>query len=331
MADNILQAFQQFNQGLSQFAQTKAVESANQRVNQIKESNANVTQQREQIREVANDLTQALSATGLSPAGIKQQVQSFLPQEPKTLQEIQVAAAFGDEKARDGLNFIEQMRSEQRREEARIDLENKTKLLFLKKQLLGKSQQKRQLTPAQIEKLSELDTSFVRINEMMDRVTNNTDLVGPIAGRDPSRQFLAERADFDALVGRFFDEYKKKITGTAASAKEMEMLKQNLPKVTEPPEVFKRKLKTVKEIGQEVFRRKLGTLEKFNFVIPEGAFLADSPYDIEGGVNTIKTIKRRGVKGSGKKVFNPTKINPKDAILKSASPFRKTSPGEEIR
>lgn len=126
-----------------------------------------------------------------------------------------------------------------------------------------------QRTPSekQMSKIQDLDNVLVTLNELGNEF--DPSYIGPtkefMLTRTPevlSKPFQDPKAAaWRSKVGRFFDTYRKAITGAQASVKELDLLRKNVPNIGDTPEQFKEK---VKSFGKVFNRIRRNTLEKYN-------------------------------------------------------------------
>lgn len=260
--DDLIKASSFLNQQVSQLQMNRTIDQANQLVQQVKASEADERQQRAQLQQISNALVTDLARVGAPSDTIKLISGAVGPQAlPSANELISQGVLFGDEKAlQQGQAIQEQM--------VRPDLIKMQADYGFKAQLEAMkagAQPGQPLSDSAIQKISDLEETQVHAASMLEKVIQNEDFVGPAVGRAPElydQIFNPARADFRAQVGRFFDAYRKAITGAQASEKELELLEKNVPTVKDRPEVFKRKIRTLIEIGDRVKRRYLHTQRK---------------------------------------------------------------------
>lgn len=127
-----------------------------------------------------------------------------------------------------------------------------------------------QRTPSerQLNKIQDLDSAVVSLGEMQRDFQD--DFVGPekafalqnLPEVITKRFETPEAAAWRSKVGRFFDTYRKAITGAQASLREIKFLQRNVPNIGDTPEQFKQKMKSFAEVFNRIRRNTLNKYRK---------------------------------------------------------------------
>lgn len=271
MAGNqeLFQALSMFKDGVKELQFANALRGANQQVQEIKGSALKEEEQRAALSQVANSLTMQMAAGGIPATTIQQVAGAVGPRRFTSPGEMAMEGVLSNnprmiEGARQAdlasqAGNIEQARQAQEFQAKQNQLNRDNAL-----QLAGmKGATKGQLSTKEVEKIQEYDQVHIAGQSLLDKLAENSSLVGPIAGRVPGRSLLDPDFDtFRSQSGQFFDKYRVAVTGAGASPGELKMLEKNIPSITDPPENFKKKMGTMLKIGEMVKRRWLQNLKK---------------------------------------------------------------------
>lgn len=150
----------------------------------------------------------------------------------------------------------------------------------------------RPLTTEQFSDLKDINIASRNINRLFEDLTSNEEVlksVGPLKLEamdvpvisDLAAQFADKRGEFAAFKAetkKFFQQYRKVITGAQASYREISILEPIFPKTSDRPEVFIAKLKAARRSLEII-------LDAYKSVLPTGGFresgLLDLPDDIK--------------------------------------------------
>lgn len=123
--------------------------------------------------------------------------------------------------------------------------------------------------PKQIEKvLTDVELKTVGVRQMLTDLEQNPNLenfIGPIAGRVPGIAIPSEAVAFRRSAEEQFNEYRRIVTGAAASIPELKSLRPAVPVVTDRPEDFKAKAKDLLKYGELVRKTLIARGEKRGF------------------------------------------------------------------
>lgn len=271
-------ALKMFQQGVNEFAVTKAFSDANQQVREIKNSALKDTEKQQAIYQLSDQLAGNMASQGLDIEKIKQMSMALGAPQFKTpgeaalygttrkddlvleaAKQADVAAATGD---------IEKLKVQQKFTAGENEKDRQNKL-----EVAAMGAQRIRPAPSQVlEKMSAIDDTIIYYKEILDKVKKDPSLVGVVAGRIPGRDtFSPEFATFKSTVGQSFDKYRVFVTGAGASPGELKMLKLNTPQVTDPVGVFTSKLNKVIELSEKIKNRRLSSLKKAGYSVGEDA------------------------------------------------------------
>lgn len=103
-ADEIMQAFQQFQAGLNQLQASRVLTQANEAVTQIRNSELDATEKNNQLRVLGQQMAFGLAGQGVSPAQIQTLADTFMPAKPTPIQSIDQGLLSDDEAVRGRAN-----------------------------------------------------------------------------------------------------------------------------------------------------------------------------------------------------------------------------------
>jgi hypothetical protein len=247
--DDLFKGMQMFQQGMKELAFTRALQrSALQQI-----SNSLVTQMA-QYGVPATTIEQVKQAVGPMQFGTPQAaaMEGLLSGKPGLVN----AAAQADITGQAGNMAQMKMQQDFQSRENALNRESNQKVAGIRGQLANRMSDKA------VENINGIDDEMLRGTDILNRVQNDSNLVGVIAGRIPGRAMVSpDFATFKADVGQWFDTYRKRITGAAASESEIKYLMKNRPQVTDTHSVFVSKLESILNLGQKVRERSLQNYE----------------------------------------------------------------------
>lgn len=126
---------------------------------------------------------------------------------------------------------------------------------------LAKTRGQKPLNSTELKTVVELETQSVTGEDLLAKFNKKRNMVG-LQNNIPMAQFFRGLADpdfkdFQAQVGRWFDDYKNRISGTAVGKEEEPILRANTPNMTDTPPQFQKKIQTILEVGKRVERKML--------------------------------------------------------------------------
>ncbi len=120
------------------------------------------------------------------------------------------------------------------------------------------------ISDKQAQTLLDLDNTaqaYDVINKKLNTAEDWRNYVGPIRGRLPDEAVGPEEARFRVEMNQLFNEYRKAITGAAASAQELRFLEKAIPSIKDKPDNFKAKVEELQNILKRKRDTQLGVLE----------------------------------------------------------------------
>lgn len=305
--DDLQKAMQIFNSGVEDLARIRAIDQANQMVNEVRASAENEAKKRAQLQQISNQLVTHLAGQGVPATTLQQLASSFGPAPVNDVKSAAAQSALSP--TEEGKQFYQdvaknidvtersgemQQAAQQQDWQSRENEKNRE----LQRELAGlklEAKNNRPLTDNAVAQIQKYDEDLVRGKDILNRVTANDNLVGPAAARVPGRDLLdPEFASFKADVGQWFDAYRVKVTGAGASPGELKILAENRPKVTDPSNVFKAKAQKAIEIGNKVRMRYLKNLAKAGRDV--SGFLEENPFSSDQQPGQAPTLQERVLK-----------------------------------
>lgn len=255
--NDLFTALQMFQTGAQQLGVARAINRANQQVQQIRESQLAEADQMDQIRRIAGNLQSGLVGAGASASGAQLAGQGILTQSPEPSMQT------GPSPFEQQQQLLQQkQRFEQ--QQAREKFQQEKELVRLKNEQQGTKL--KPLSTGEIGKIQALDEQLLNAESLLAAVSNNPSLVSPyqrIPGVAAGRQVIESLSpnpqftQFKAEVDRFFDQYRHAITGAQAGEKEIEMLLSRTPQVSDSPEQFKAKIKSLIAQGRRIRQKQI--------------------------------------------------------------------------
>lgn len=109
------------------------------------------------------------------------------------------------------------------------------------------------LTDKQVEAFTDLDNAASDLNNLLDKLGQNSDWTGSLDARIPDMLVGDDQVAWRSAVGKYKDAYRKAITGAGASTGEIKILESRLPTATD---TFANFVSKSKEALSEINRRK---------------------------------------------------------------------------
>ena len=277
--DDLNKAVSLFEQGMQREQTTQAFNRAAERQQELDQRDLEGFAQRQSQQEISNRLGRELLEAGAPVSRVQEAQELFgAPAVPTPDELINIGTQFGDEESvQVGQEIKRQLgqttREEQIRREGvqmrrdRMKFERDLLLQQLRNQAKGSN--KKTIPATSLNKIQLFDQESVEGQDILSKIEGNPELVGVTRGTLSGLQGLVdpEFGDFKAQVGRWFDAYRKRITGAQASEKEIALLQENVPNVSDTTALFKRKMQTILRIGETVRARQLDTLDKLGFEV----------------------------------------------------------------
>jgi hypothetical protein len=285
--DDLLKSFGALQQGVQQYAVTRAISSANDQVQTLNAGEQDEMAKRKQLGMIGNNLALALGGIGAPVSQIQSAVGAIKPEAFKSAEEMYMGGVnAGDQKLKDaGIAALSDtnkpkldvVAAQGKNELAKQALANEGEIQ--KAQIMaGAKNKSKPLSDAQLKIINGFDEQKVLGTDILNRVDQFKSNLGPVAGRAPDTLTQYTNPEFNnykAELGRWFDTYRKNITGAQASEKEMALLQKNQPTVKDTPEVLKLKMQTILGLGEQVRQKHLSNLGKAGRDVTQ--FVNDTP------------------------------------------------------
>lgn len=269
--DDLFKALQMFQTGVQQAATTAAVNDAADYMQQLNQSGLNESQKRQAQMQAANQLALKMVGTNANATQIEAAFKAVGPQQFATPEQaITQGVLSGNKqleqlgaKAQDVLfqkdlkKAAIQMRMQEAHDTRRFQREYMMQMLKQSPEMA----KAKAITGDELEKITSIDNSLTSASDLMIKVNQNSNLVGPLASRIPGRDLVDPNyAAFEADLGKFFDQYRVAVTGAGASEKELKMLEARLPSITDRPEIFTTKMQSAIDAANKFRETRLKNL-----------------------------------------------------------------------
>jgi hypothetical protein len=284
----LAQAFQMFQDGMSKFATAKGINQAHEAVTQLKNQQLDQLEERKGMSAIANQLTMQLTAAGASPQQIAQAGSAIAPAPIKNSGDAFMEGALAGKQGKSLLDLAEQAR----KFDAKTGVENREDVQAFQAEQNAldrssaetkKSQPRvRGMTQAEIKDVSVLKYGEDVMGGILSAVDSDPKLAGILAGRIPLRGKVDSKyAALKMKIEQQFNAYRQQITGAAASDKEIERLKEAMPNLTDSPSEFRAKAKVFSQLARQLRNTRLKGLDD------AGVHIGKFTYDDDG--NEIET------------------------------------------
>ncbi len=266
--DELFKAFGAFNQGLQSYAISSALKDATSQVNQLNAQAIKDTEKNAQLQALGNQLALQLGGLGAPVSQIQSAVGAILPQQDATIQQGLLSPyAPNQDRAKAAWEMQQQAEERQlaRREQMQLNAEGRQEARMnrlMDRRADVKEQTLKPIPTKQQDELINAQVGLSDLNDIRTQVTAIQNSVGPIAARNPLRQFIPDQAAFEMQVNRMFDAYRVAVTGAAASEKEMEALRKSTLQSTDTLPVFLKKLERAETIVKRHTGARLETLKR---------------------------------------------------------------------
>lgn len=267
---DLASALEIFKSSTDDFAKSQAINAANQQIAQIRQSADSESKKREQFQSLANDLVLRLAETGAPATTIEQVTQAVAPEKFTTGQQMLVSGISKDNKELEqkGLKAIEEEAT------GRLKIEEaKAQTMVKREELRSENRMKETEAKAKLRPASEglkkelrgLDAHMILGQDLYNKAFNDpelTSLMNRGLAKDAQALFNKKFATFSADADRWVVDFIHSKTGSAATDAERAQLKATLPKVGDPPEIFKAKMESVLRLADMIRTRYIENEEK---------------------------------------------------------------------
>lgn len=264
--DDLITGLNAFQQGVQQYQLGNAIRGANEQVQQINMQAQSEAEKLASLRQVGNALALQFASQG-APATTIQAIHSAIagPAQPKTTDEAMLS----------GNPLFELQGQELSDRKHQQELEKIQTVYGGKKEVQGLANEgKNQKPPAklpskQVDNITQLDGSIDTGDQLLKRVENDKELVGILEATGPvgfaRRKLDPKFSTFYGELERWFQEYRKRITGAQATDKELKALRETFPPQNAPKEVFISGIKSLVQEAQRIKKRHIGNLKKAKY------------------------------------------------------------------
>lgn len=294
--DDLYKALGTFQEGAKNLAITQGINDATAQVDALNQQNMSLLQKRQAQQSLAQNLALQLTKAGASQSQIQTAFGAVAPPAIKDANEAyQQAVATGDQEM---LGMAKGMQQFERH--------NQEFLQNDQQEFLGGEGDKNRAnayqiasmrTDAQASKgLKPVPTAVAnKLIAQEDAIMATRDLlaefkslgmdkqIGPIAGLDIIKSWRnPEFGNYKAKVGRYFDQYRKAITGAGAGAQEIKMLQKNMPDMQDTPELFESKLKALEDLAVKVRNNNVKRYSQMRYDLGETEMMSSMLQDAPG-------------------------------------------------
>lgn len=258
----LMQAFGMFKQSVQEAATTNAVNDATAQMQQIKTGITDQAQQRVALQGLSDQLALRLTGVGAPASTIQTAFQAIAPQQFGSVEQMDIEGQLsGDKQLQKVAGKMKA--SAQQAKMAQLAYEAGLKAQLQQQELMGKMQiegvkaglQRKDLKSEEIKTVSEATDTLEQL-EKLQTDYNAFDTMFPRTGFG-RKDIGPDAATFEASNKQFFNSYKKFVTGTAASDKELEDLLQSVPNVKDSPWAYQAKLSKMKSNVEMLRNRKV--------------------------------------------------------------------------
>lgn len=273
-------ALKMFVTGAKELQTSRVLNQANEAVAQVRSSEADEAQKRQQLSAIAQDMVFRMQATGAPVSQIELAAKNAGPQQfangdqailhgqmtnnPFYVQQGQAAntAAYKDE--------IDNREDQQSFTAHQNDLNRKNQLEAAGIRGAGKNAPRVRMTDTQVDKFSGYLTQEKGFDALRKMVDENPWLVGP-ASKWPGRGklFDSKYASFQKLQKQLFNSYRSAVTGAGASVGEIEMLEESFPTEFQSAESYKASVDAVLAAGRNAIDARLDVLGSTGYDVTE--------------------------------------------------------------
>lgn len=259
---NLSTALQFFVKGAKDKALQDAFHGAAEQSRQVRNQVQDETERRQQLQMVADNLVTNLGALGVAPGQAQQAAKQFEPYRPASIAEGVTKGIFDEDPA---------------------TLQKTIQTAGILGQLQG--QKKRPIPVAVADKLTEIQTTKDEFALILKEAIEDPSLTGPISGvTSYVSGKRSKRAKVAARLGRLFAKYRKEMSGTAVSERELEELESNLPNMDDRDDTFQEKTKDFIAQMTRLNEKAIGNYEKIGFDL--SGFRTTSPGNPVTGATT---------------------------------------------
>lgn len=258
--DDLFKALNMFSQGVKDLQTVRTINNANSEVQRIKASTLKEEEKTAEMKGVANQLTLQMAGLGVAPQTVAQ-LSGAIRNDPT---DFESAIKLKEQESSDATKKLEKTHAFEKEQKA-LDRANALAIAQLKSttskdvQGMKGGPKKKPLSPTELKTVADAQEQQILAEDLLSRAKKNKGFFGienKVPGVTGVRELAdPEFADFKAETGRWFDAYRKKITGAQATEKEIKLLEKNQPVIGEPYSNFVKKVGTIQRIGQKVMTR----------------------------------------------------------------------------
>jgi hypothetical protein len=290
--DELLKGLGAFQQGMTQYGVGQGIQQAKAQVDEINAMQMKEMEKRQALQQVSNNLMATLAGTGADPATIQQAAMPFVQQQLKTSQDFLAAGtASGDQEM---LQRGRQLQNEETRVQRSENEANRSQQRWgaiygetqaNKRAEMAASgmQAKRERLPVQMMKQFGDSRAFAaqasNLLKTFESDPKFKKFIGLMAV-DPGKArsyFNTEMKQFRSAVERYSLQYRKSMTGSAASDQEDERIRNAIANLGTNPEAFSGMLRD--HLGEERVKYEA----ELNPLTQQGFSTAGYEWEWEGG------------------------------------------------
>lgn len=296
--EGLFKAIGMFNESMTGLATSKAVNDTREKINALQTDVQDQLAQRVAAQRLAKDLQLNLIGIGASASSAAAAGQAAAPKElnnaqdymleglaSKSVQLQQIGQRLQKFEKQPQFDILNQQQGFQA-SESQKDRDHALLLASMK----SSNKELKSVPAPQLEKIQELDSGAVRGKELLATFKADPyykENIGPVAGVDIVKSIRDPKfGAFKADVGRWFDEYRKQITGAATTDKELRALKENTPNMTDTPALFQKKIENIVLLGKQVKQKRLQNLRRAKYDVTE--FNTNASPELQGAQEWLK-------------------------------------------
>jgi hypothetical protein len=271
--DELFAGLDRLQAGVQQYSIGQGMRQAQDHIDQLNASSMDELDKRAAAQQISQQMASNLlglgapvsqvqaAASTLAPAPIKDAQDAYLQGVLKKSDQLKAIGVQGQSFEQAPLD---KRQSQQLASQDKLNLrDNTTKMLVAQMEMAAKKNGSlKPLEMGELDKIQGWDEEHLTAKDLLAQVKTNSDLVGPGAKLNITRQFQPEKATFDQGVSQWFNAYRKRITGAGASEGELKMLEASIPSISDRPPVFEAKMNKVLQLGDTVKNRYLSNLSR---------------------------------------------------------------------
>jgi hypothetical protein len=251
--DDLLKGLSTFQQGMTQYGVGQGIARAQEQVNQVNQMQMKEMEKRQALTQISNDLMATLSGTGADPATIQQAAMPFVQTQLKNSQDMLTQAALSGDQ--DMLKQGRMLQDEEQRgdriKQGEMYSQQRWNTIYSETQANKRAEMqadasaaKRERLPSSLIKpLNESRAFGAQADSLLKKFESDKRMqkyVGLLA-KDPGKArsyFNTEMRDFRSAVDRYYLQFRKSMTGSAASEQEDALIRSAIANLDTNPQAF---------------------------------------------------------------------------------------------